>query len=75
MNVEFVSHPTVGSRDDEEIIDRAAQVGVSMVTAQPYYLEKKPKGEFLFGYAQLTSAQIQEGIRKLAQVVAENSSG
>jgi len=56
---------------DEEIIHRAAQVGVSMVTAQPYYLESKPKGEFLFGYAQLTSTQIQEGIRKIAQVIAE----
>ncbi len=56
---------------DEEIIHRAAEVGVSMVTAQPYYLKNKPKGEFIFGYAQLTSAQIQEGIGKLALAIVE----
>ncbi|NEQ67497.1 MAG: PLP-dependent aminotransferase family protein [Symploca sp. SIO2D2] len=56
---------------DEEIIDRAAELGVCLVTAQPYYLENKPRGEFIFGYAQLTSAQIQEGISKLALIVTE----
>ncbi|NEP11403.1 MAG: PLP-dependent aminotransferase family protein [Symploca sp. SIO2C1] len=56
---------------DEEIIHRAAEVGVSMVTAQPYYLKNKPKGEFIFGYAQLSSAQIQEGIGKLALAIVE----
>lgn len=54
---------------DEAVIDRAAQVGVGLVSAQPYYLEAKRTGEFVFGYAELNEQQIQEGIRRLAQAL------
>jgi len=56
---------------DEEVICRARQVGVGMVTAKPYYLNAAPKGEFIFGYSALTMQQIQAGIRSLANVLAE----
>lgn len=56
---------------DEEIILRAAQVGVGMVTAQPHYLKANRTGEFIFGYSELTAQQLQEGIRRLAQVLVE----
>jgi GntR family transcriptional regulator/MocR family aminotransferase len=52
---------------DEEIIQRAAQVGVGMMSAQPQYLKANQPGEFIFGYGELTEEQLQEGIRRLAQ--------
>lgn len=54
---------------DMDIIDRAAQVGVGVVSTQPYYLKAGRSGEFIFGYSDLTDQQIQEGIRKLAKIV------
>ncbi len=52
---------------DEEIIQRAAQAGVGMMSAQPQYLKANQPGEFIFGYGELTEEQLQEGIRRLAQ--------
>jgi len=57
------------SLSDEEIVHRALQVGVGLVPAQPYYLSGDSSGEFIFGYAELNESQIQEGIRRLAQVL------
>ncbi|MDF5725516.1 MAG: hypothetical protein PUP91_34725 [Rhizonema sp. PD37] len=56
---------------DEEIIQRAAQVDVGMISAQPYYLNAFRTGEFIFGYSELTHQQLQEGIRRLAQVIKD----
>lgn len=56
---------------DEEIIYRAAEVGVGLVSAQQYYLEAKRTGEFIFGYAELNEQQIQEGICRLANSIVE----
>ena len=57
------------SLSDQEIVDRALQVGVGLVPAQPYYLSGDQRSEFIFGYAELNESQIQEGIRRLAQVL------
>lgn len=57
---------------DEEIICRAQQVGVGIVTAKPYYLNAAPQGEFIFGYSALTVQQIELGIRSLAHVLTES---
>lgn len=57
------------SLSDEEIVYRAAQVGVGMMSAQPHYLKANRTGEFIFGYSELTEHQIQEGIRRLAQAI------
>ncbi|GAB1539931.1 PLP-dependent aminotransferase family protein [Scytonema sp. NUACC21] len=51
---------------DEEIIQKAAQVGVGMMSAAPHYLSPHSKGEFIFGYGELTEQQLMEGIYKLA---------
>ena len=56
---------------DEEIIQRAARVGVGMMSAQPSYLNANCAGEFIFGYSELTQEQIQKGISRLAQVIAK----
>lgn len=57
---------------DEEIICRASQMGVGIVTAKPYYLQAAPTKEFLFGYSALTVQQLQEGIRRLADILASS---
>ncbi|MDY6899272.1 MAG: PLP-dependent aminotransferase family protein [Cyanobacteriota bacterium] len=54
---------------DEEIIQRAAKLGVTMMSANPHYLINNPTGEFIFGYGELTENQLQEGIRRLAQII------
>ena len=59
------------SLSDEEIIQRAAKVGVAMMSANPHYLTNHPTGEFIFGYGELTESQLQEGIRRLAQIVCK----
>ncbi|MEM7650091.1 MAG: PLP-dependent aminotransferase family protein [Cyanobacteria bacterium P01_A01_bin.70] len=54
---------------DEVIIQRAADVGVGLVSARGYYLAKPNAGEFILGYAQLDAAQIRQGIQRLAQAL------
>lgn len=54
---------------DEAIVLRATEVGVELVPAKPHYLKTPPQGEFIFGYAELTEQQLQEGIRRLAQTL------
>lgn len=54
---------------DEEIIQHAAQIGVGMISAGPQYLKPHPKGEFIFGYGELTEQQLVDGIGRLAQIL------
>ncbi|QLE54873.1 PLP-dependent aminotransferase family protein [Nostoc sp. TCL26-01] len=56
--------------NDDEIIQRAALAGVSMVAAYPNYLKTSPGSEFILGYAELNESQISEGVRRLAQIVS-----
>ncbi|MBP6823613.1 MAG: PLP-dependent aminotransferase family protein, partial [Acidobacteria bacterium] len=54
---------------DEEIVRRAAQVGVGLVSAQIYYMGESHSGEFVLGYAGLSERRIQEGVRRLAKAL------
>lgn len=54
---------------DEEIVQGAAHLGVGLGAANSYYLKTSPGGEFVLGYAELNQQQIQEGVRRLAQVI------
>ncbi len=56
---------------DEIVIQRAAIIGVGLISAQEYYLTTAKTGEFIFGYAQLDVAQIEQGIQKFAQVLKD----
>lgn len=47
---------------DDDVIQRAASVDVGVVSARDYYLTTPTSSEFIFGYAQLTEAQIEHGI-------------
>ncbi|MBO0723823.1 MAG: PLP-dependent aminotransferase family protein, partial [Blastocatellia bacterium] len=51
---------------DEEVVRRARQAGVGIVSARIYYVSAAGRGEFVFGYANLSERKIQEGIRRLA---------
>ncbi|WP_193197316.1 PLP-dependent aminotransferase family protein [Nostoc sp. MG11] len=55
--------------NDEEIIQRAAQMGVGMMSAKLQYLKPNNTGEFIFGYGELSDQQLVEGIRRLAQIL------
>jgi GntR family transcriptional regulator/MocR family aminotransferase len=54
---------------DELVIERAAAAGIGLISARGYYLVPKYHGEFIFGYAQLEVAQIETGIKQLAQIL------
>ncbi len=54
---------------DEEVVHRAAQVGVGLVSSQIYYLGESSSGEFVLGYAGLSERRIQEGVRRLAKAL------
>lgn len=54
---------------DRTLIERAAGVGVGLVSARQYYLENIPTCEFVLGYADLDAAEIETGVQKLAAVI------
>jgi GntR family transcriptional regulator/MocR family aminotransferase len=53
---------------EAELLQRAESVGVGLTPSHSYYLTAAPAGEFVLGYTALTSEQITEGVRRLAQV-------
>lgn len=58
---------------DAEVIERAAQVGVGIMSAQPHYFSPDDQGEFIFGYGDLNEEQISAGIACLAQALGNRS--
>jgi GntR family transcriptional regulator/MocR family aminotransferase len=56
---------------DEIAIQKAAIIGVGLISTQGYYLTDPKTGEFIFGYTQLDEDQIEQGIQKLFQVLHE----
>ena len=57
------------SLPDEVVIQKAAEAGIGLISARGYYLQPRYQGEFIFGYAQLTEAQIDRGISILAKIL------
>lgn len=55
---------------EDEVICRAAQIGVGLPSARPHYLYPKHTNEFILGYAELAEEKLEEGIRRLAQILA-----
>jgi GntR family transcriptional regulator/MocR family aminotransferase len=54
---------------DEELVQRATQVGVGVMLARPHYLVPADRHELIFGYSELNPTQIQTGIAQLAQAI------
>jgi GntR family transcriptional regulator / MocR family aminotransferase len=57
--------------DDDEIIQRAAKVGVGMLSASTHYLDCPNSSEFIFGYGELNEQQLVEGICRLGEVLTK----
>lgn len=57
---------------DEIVVEKAAFLGLGLISAQDFYLDVAKTGEFIFGYSQLNETQIEQGIQKLAQVLKGN---
>lgn len=56
---------------DAIIIQKAAAVGVGIISARKYYLNPQHQGEFIFGYSQLEETEIEQGIWQLSQVLKD----
>ncbi|HZS44528.1 MAG TPA: PLP-dependent aminotransferase family protein [Blastocatellia bacterium] len=54
---------------DEEIVKRSAEASVRVFSTSIYYAGAAPKGEFIFGFANLSERKIQDGIRRLAKAL------
>ena len=54
---------------DEEVVRRAAEQGVGLVSARLYYVNEARDDEFVLGYAGLSERKIQEGVRRLAKIL------
>jgi GntR family transcriptional regulator/MocR family aminotransferase len=55
---------------EQEVVAKAAKRGVELVAAQRYYLAGNGTSEFVLGYSNLTEEKINEGVYRLAQVLA-----
>jgi len=44
-------------------------MGVALVRVAPFYLGSSRRGQFLFGYANLEEEKIDQGVRRLAQIL------
>ncbi|MDJ0649447.1 MAG: hypothetical protein QNJ60_12155 [Xenococcaceae cyanobacterium MO_188.B19] len=54
---------------DDLIIQKAAAAEIGLISARKYYLQSQNQGEFIFDYSQLDSVKINEGLKKLSQVL------
>ncbi|NEZ55701.1 PLP-dependent aminotransferase family protein [Adonisia turfae] len=54
---------------DDEVVARAARVGVEICSACIQYEVPRNTGEFVFGYTDLTEEQIEEGIHRVAKAL------
>jgi GntR family transcriptional regulator / MocR family aminotransferase len=56
-------------RTDDEVLRRANQAGVGILSARIYYLTDAKSDEFVFGYANVSERKIKEGVRRLAKAL------
>jgi GntR family transcriptional regulator/MocR family aminotransferase len=55
---------------DVELIARAEQLGIGLISADPQYLGESPGHEFIFSFTELDEQAIATGIEKLASIFA-----
>lgn len=56
---------------EAEIVQRAAAAGVGVYGGAAYFVQPEPPPTILLGFSGLTETQIEDGVARLAQVVAE----
>jgi GntR family transcriptional regulator/MocR family aminotransferase len=57
--------------DESRIVREAAAAGVGVYPGAPYHLYRPAPPSILLGFSGLDEAEIEEGIRRLAGVLAE----
>jgi GntR family transcriptional regulator/MocR family aminotransferase len=60
--------------DDEAVARRAAELGVAVYPARPYFTRPPARPGLILGYAALDEAGIAEGIRRLRQAMEDHPS-
>lgn len=55
--------------DEQEVIQRAAAAGVGVYPGAPFFVQPPAPPSILLGFSGLNSEQIQEGVRRLADVI------
>jgi len=55
---------------EQDILNRAAQAGVGLVSASSYYIQSGSTNEFVLGYTELDEQLIQEGVSRLCQALS-----
>ncbi len=55
--------------DEAQVIQEAAEAGVGVYPGAPFYVQRPAPPSILLGFSGLDSAQINEGVRRLADVV------
>ena len=53
----------------DEVVNRAAREGAGITSAAEYYIRASHSNEFVLGYANLTDAQIEDGVRRLERAI------
>ncbi|MFN8523824.1 MAG: PLP-dependent aminotransferase family protein [Chloroflexota bacterium] len=59
--------------DERKVVQRAAQLGVALYRAGPYYAAGDPPAGLIMGYAALDAAQIADGIERVRQALQATS--
>jgi GntR family transcriptional regulator / MocR family aminotransferase len=54
---------------EEAVITEAASRGVGVYGISPYYLKRPMRSGILLGYSRMRESQIQEGVRRLSQLI------
>ncbi|MCA9978212.1 MAG: aminotransferase class I/II-fold pyridoxal phosphate-dependent enzyme, partial [Anaerolineales bacterium] len=57
--------------DESQVVREAAAAGVGVYPGTPYHLHQPAPPAILLGFSGLDEAEIEEGIRRLAAVLAE----
>lgn len=61
-----------GALADEDIVLRARDMGVGLVSSAAFYLDNRPHGEFLLNYGGLSDEKIRAGIQRLCQAAYDD---
>jgi GntR family transcriptional regulator/MocR family aminotransferase len=67
----YVRLPGWGVRDVDDLVTRAARIGVGIYPGAPFYLRAPDTPGFLLGFAQMQPAEIRAGLARLAPLLRD----
>lgn len=57
---------------DQILVAKCLRAGVGLLSTANFYLDRPRRGEFVFGYGNLSPEEIREGIRRLSLIVTHS---